>query len=354
MNIDDYRVAIDHIDDRILDLLTERAGYAVKIGEIKSHEKEVAYVPGREMAIFERLDARNKGGFPPKAVHRIFREIISACLALEHPLRVAYLGPQATFTHKATLSQFGGSAHLLPQKSIPAVFEEVESGRANFGVIPIENSNEGAVTHTLDRFMVSDLTIFAESYLNVSHDLMSRTGKLPEVQRVYSHPQAIEQCRRWLKDNCPNATLVETVSTARAAQIVAEEDHAAAIASNVAAEVYDLKPIAQNIEDYFHNYTRFLVIGKSKSKPTGKDKTSIMFSFEDHAGILSRMLEPFRKQGLNLAKIESRPIKRKAWEYVFFLDIEGHIEDGRVRLAVEGLRGLCQDLKILGSYRRAR
>ena len=353
-NLNTLREAIDGLDDQIMELLNRRALLVQKVGKIKTEGRQDLYVPSREREIFERLERTNPGPFPTESVFRVFREIISASLALEHPMRIVYLGPQATFTHGAALNLFGHSANLNPEKSVRTVFEEVERGRAQYGVVPVENSNEGAVTHTLDMFTESNLKIIAESYLDVSHDLLSKSGKLAEVQRIYSHPQALEQCRRWLENNCPKAQLVEVSSTARAAQMVTEETHAAAIASGAAAELYQLKVIAAKIEDNANNRTRFLVIGKKTPKPTGKDKTSIMFRFKDEPGILGRMLEPFGKRNLNLAKIESRPVKRRAWEYVFFLDIEGHLQDEAMAAAIEELREFCKMVKLLGSYPRSR
>ncbi len=260
----------------------------------------------------------------------------------------------ATFTHGAAITQFGNSASLLPERTIPMVFEEVESGRANYGVIPIENSNEGAVTHTLDRFMESELLIVAENYQEISHDLLSKPGEMKQIRRIYSHPQAIAQCRKWLEARCPNIPIQEVASTALAAQMVSEDEDSAAIASSAAARTYGLNTVAPSIEDHHYNFTRFLVVGTHTPEPTGRDKTSVLFSFSDQPGILSRMLEPFRKRDLNLAKIESRPVKRKAWEYVFYLDIEGHISDEATGGAIEELREFCSLVKVLGSYPRSR
>ena len=348
------RKSIDEVDRKILEQLNRRAAFVKEIGRLKSERSQVVYVPSRERDIFERLEKLNPGPFPTDAIQKVFREIISASLTLERPLRVCYLGPMATFTHAATLKQFGQSATLVPEKSISAVFEEVEAGRANYGVVPIENSNEGAVTHTLDQFVESDLCIIAEIYLEISHDLLSNSGQLDDVQRIYSHPQAIQQCRRWLENHCPNLQVVEVSSTARAAQMVAEEEHAAAIAGQAAATHYGLKTIARKIEDNRHNLTRFLVIGRDTPEPTGRDKTSVLFSFQDQPGILSRMLEPFRKRNLNLAKIESRPFKDKAWSYLFFIDIEGHKAEKKISEALDDLREFCHLVKNLGSFPRAR
>ncbi|ORJ61522.1 prephenate dehydratase [Geothermobacter hydrogeniphilus] len=350
----EFRRRIDVIDDQILDLLNRRARIVVEVGKAKQGARGDFYVPSREKAIYDRLIHDNAGPFPDDGVRRVFREIISASLSLEEPLKVAFLGPQATFTHVATMQQFGQSARLVPQKSIPAVFDEVARGRANYGVVPVENSNEGIVNHTLDMFFESDLKIIAEILLEVSHDLLSISGDLAAVRKVISHPQALAQCREWLEENLPHVSLVDVASTALAAQLVADDESAAAIASEQAGSLYGLKVAKHKIEDNPNNFTRFLVVGRNTPSRSGNDKTSIMFSVKDEAGILYRMLEPFSSRGINLCKIESRPLRKKAWEYIFFLDLEGHIEDVIIREAVEDLRQYCQFLKVLGSYPRVR
>lgn len=350
--LEELRRSIDEIDDRILELLNQRASMVIAVGRLKSRERKEYYVPGREREIYERLTSRNRGPFPNEALKSVFREIMSASLALETPMKVAFLGPKATFTHMAAMQQFGLSAELTPQKSIPAVFEEVEKGRAQYGVVPVENSTEGMVSHTLDMFMESDLKIIAEVLLEVSHDLLSRTGRIEDVKKIYSHPQAIAQCRKWLDENLPNVPVVDVASTALAAQIVSEDYTAAAIAGEFAASQYDLKVVKKRIEDQVNNFTRFLVIGNKIADKSGNDKTSLMFSVKDEPGILYRMLEPFAKRGINLSKIESRPLKKKAWEYIFFLDLNGHLSDPGVEEAIRELRECCRFVKVLGSYPR--
>jgi len=352
--LDELRKRIDALDDTILDLLNQRARVVIEVGRAKAGKDLDFYVPGREQAIYDRLSGINPGPFPTEAIRQVFREIISASLSLEQPMKVAFFGPQGTFTHAAAMKQFGFSAQLVPQKSIPAVFEEVERGRAHYGVVPVENSTEGAVSHTLDMFMESDLQINAEILLEISHFLASRSGRMEDLKKVVSHPQPLAQCRHWLEENLPSMPLVDVGSTALAAQMAAEDETAAAIASEMAASLYGLKILKARIEDSPHNFTRFLVVGKKTPDPSGNDKTSIMFSIKDQAGILYRMLEPFSKRSINLSKIESRPLKKKAWEYIFFLDLEGHIRDEKICLALEELRGYCQFLKTLGSYPRAR
>ncbi|GAB4163916.1 MAG: prephenate dehydratase [Geothermobacteraceae bacterium] len=346
------RARIDAIDDRILELLNERAKVVIEVGKAKKGASADFYVPSREKAIFDRLTAGNPGPFPREGVKRVFREIISASLSLEEPMKVAFLGPQATFTHVAAMQQFGHSARLVPQKSIPAVFEEVERKRAHYGVVPVENSNEGIVNHTLDMFLDSRLHIIAEILLEISHDLLSKSGELRDIRKVVSHPQALAQCRGWLEENLPGVPLVDVASTALAAQVVAEDDSAAAIASEQAGSLYGLKVVKKKIEDNPNNFTRFLVVGHNTPPRSGRDKTSLMFSVKDGPGILYRMLQPFSSRGINLCKIESRPLRKKAWEYIFFLDLEGHIEDEPVAAAISELGDYCQFLKVLGSYPR--
>ncbi len=350
----ELRREIDAVDDRILGLLNNRAALVIEVGRLKSAGKDEFHVPSREREIYERLAGQNSGPFPNEAIKSVFREIISASLALEAPMRVAFFGPKATFTHLAAMQQFGLSAELVPQKSIPAVFEEVGKGRAKYGVVPVENSTEGMVSHTLDMFMESELKINAEVLLEIHHFLLSRTGRLEDIKKVYSHPQPIAQCRDWLAENLPNVPVVDVASTAVAAQIVSEDYTAAAIASELAATMYDLKIVRERIEDQVNNFTRFLVIGKKMAEMSGDDKTSLMFSVKDEVGILYRMLEPFAKRGINLSKIESRPLKKKAWEYIFFLDLAGHIADPAVSEAVQELKQCCQFVKVLGSYPRAK
>lgn len=348
------REKIDFIDNQILELLNKRAQVVVGVGKAKQWNDDAFYVPSREKEIYERLTAENSGPFPNDGVVKVFREIISASLNMEMPMQVAFLGPQSTFTHMAAMQQFGLSAQLVPLKSIPSVFEEVERGRAHYGVVPVENSTEGVVNHTLDMFIGSELQVIAEIMLEISHNLLSKTGRLEQISKIVSHPQALAQCRHWFEENMADIPLVDVASTAAAAQLAAEDETAAAIASEAAVIQYGLKVVKAKIEDNPNNFTRFLVIGKKTPGRSGHDKTSIMFSVKDEPGILSRMLEPFSKRGINLSKIESRPMKQKAWEYIFFLDLVGHVEDAPIVDAIEDLRTHCHFLKVLGSYPIAR
>lgn len=353
-NLSALRRKIDDIDDHILDLLNRRAAVVIEVGKAKAGQSRDFYVPSRERAIYERLTAANPGPFPSEAIRKVFREIISASLSLEQPMKVAFLGPQGTFTHAAAMQQFGFSAQLVPQKSIPAVFDEVARGRAPYGVVPVENSTEGVVSHTLDMFMESELKINAEIMLGISHFLMSRSGRMTDIKKIVSHPQPLAQCRKWLEENLPDVPLVDVGSTALAAQMALEDESFGAIASEMAATLYGLQVVKERIEDNPNNFTRFLVIGQNTPERSGRDKTSLMFNIKDQPGILYRMLEPFSKREINLSKIESRPMKKKAWEYIFFLDIEGHIDDAPIAAAVTELKDYCQFLKVLGSYPRAR
>ncbi|WP_337286727.1 prephenate dehydratase [Candidatus Methylomirabilis sp.] len=350
MKITRLRRKIDQIDTKIVSLLSERAELVFGIGQEKAKAKMSLHVPQREEEIFTRLARQNTGRFPVHAIRPVFREIISACRSLEGPLKLAYLGPEGTFTHLACSRRFGGSAHFVPVRSIGDVFAEVEKGNVEYGVVPIENSSEGVVSHTLDMFVESDLKICGEILMEVSHSLLSKSGDLKKVKKVYSHPHAFAQSRKWLEANLPRVPLYEASSTAAAAKLATKESTAAAIASELAASLYKLKVISRKIEDTSRNFTRFLIISQTPTAPSNRDKTSLMFSIKDRVGALYRILEPFAKHQINLTKVESRPSKTKAWEYIFYLDIEGHIADEPVKAALALLQEECLFLKVLGSY----
>lgn len=352
MKIARLRHKIDQIDSKIVSLLGERAEVVFSVGQEKAKANMDLHVPQREEEIFTRLMLENTGRFPIHAIRPVFREIISACRSLEGPLKLAYLGPEGTFTHLACTRRFGVSAHFVPVRSISDVFAEVEKGNVEYGVVPIENSSEGVVSHTLDTFMESDLKISGEILLEVSHSLLSKSGDLRKVKKIYSHPHAFAQSRKWLEANLLRVPLFEASSTAAAAKLAAKEPTAAAIASELAASLYKLKVISRKIEDTPRNFTRFLIIGKTPAAPTHRDKTSVMFSIKDRVGALYRILEPFAKHQINLTKVESRPSKTKAWEYVFYLDVEGHVADEPVKAALALLKEECLFLKVLGSYPR--
>ena len=344
------RDGIDGIDMQILSLLNKRAGLAQEVGAIKKSEGKEFYVPSREKLVLDKLVRANKGPFPDSTLKIIFREIMSASLSLEEPLKVAFLGPDGTFTHNACLQQFGSSARFVSKRSISDVFCDVELGKVDFGVVPVENSNEGMVTHTLDRFVSSDVGICGEILLPVSHCLMNKTGRFEDVKKIYSHPQPIAQCRNWLSINSPDIPVLDVASTALAAEMANEDEIVAAIAGESAASVYGLRVVEEKIEDNPNNVTRFLIIGKNSPAKTGEDKTSILFSIKDEAGLLYKMLEPLSISGVNLTKIESRPLKTKAWEYIFFIDMEGHLDDENIAGAIDELKKRSKFLKVLGSY----
>ncbi len=348
--IQELRKKIDEIDDRLLELLNQRAALVIEIGNIKKAEKMDFHSPNREREIMERLTARNTGPFPQDALRAVYREILSTSLSLERPLRVAYLGPRATFTHMAGMQKFGLAAQYLPVETIKDVFSEVERGRADFGVVPVENSTEGVVNYTLDMFIDSDLKIWAEIMLEVSHHLMNKSGKISNIVKIYTHPQVPGQCREWLDKNMPGIPVLNAPSTARAAEMAADDPAAAAIASETAAVLYGLQIVARNIQDNPNNFTRFLVIAMKSPGKTGNDKTSIMFSIKDRVGALLSMLKPFAARGINLTRLDARPSGRKVWDYVFFLDMLGHIEDSAVAEAIEELKKESLFLKVLGSY----
>lgn len=350
--IEESRKEIDRLDDEILKLLNERSQHVIEIGRAKRKADPTAllHTPGRESAIVERLTKSNSGPFPNEAIRPVYREIMSASLSLEGTQTVAYLGPQATFTHLAALGKFGDSAKYVPVNGIKEVFDEVERGRAIYGVVPIENSTEGVVNYTLDLFVDSNLLIYGEVMQEISHHLMSQANGLEDIKKVYSHPHALAQCRNWLETHLPNVPMAETPSTSRAAELCAKEPTSAAIASELAASLYGLPILRARIEDNLNNFTRFLVLCKHASDPTGKDKTSVMLSVKDKAGALYDLLRPFASNGINMTKIESRPSRRKAWEYIFFVDVEGHVNDDRIRRTLDEIKGRCLFLKILGSY----
>lgn len=352
MELKKLRSQVDSLDMKILQLLNQRAKTVKTIGKIKSLQKVQYYAPERERDILSRVIKKNWGPLPQEAVKEIFLEILHACRGLEKKLKIAYLGPEATFTHLAAIENFGKSADYIATKSISDVFAEVEKERADYGVVPIENSTEGVVNYTLDMFIESDLKICAETLLEISHNLLSRNNDLKKIKRIYSHSQAFAQCRNWLEDHLPNTELIETASTAEAAQKAKKELTSAAIASDLAAKLYGLKIVASRIEDQTDNFTRFLVISKDFPAPSGNDKTSILFSVKDRVGALHDMLVPFKKNNINLTKIESRPTKKKAWEYIFFVDFIGHLSEKNVQKALSELEEQCLYLKILGSYPR--
>lgn len=348
------RREIDALDERILNLLNDRAQAAVRIGKLKEELALEYYAPEREREIYERLETLNRsrhGMFPAPAIQRVYREIISASLSLEKPLRVAYLGPRATFTHVAAIEHFGMSAQTNPVRGVADVFAEVENGRADYGVVPVENSTEGIVSHTLDLLSDSPLKIMGEALLEIEHHLLTRKiMPLASIKTVISHPQALAQCRGWLDKNLPGIPRLEADSTAQASQRASEDEQTAAIASRAAGDLYGLVVAHERIQDQADNYTRFLILGHETVPATGQDKTSIVFAAHDKPGALFKTLKPFADAGINMTKIESRPRKTRPWEYVFFVDLSGHVSDVRVAKALKQLERTCAFVKVLGSY----
>ena len=333
MTIPEHRKAIDELDAKLVALLNERTQHVLGIGEIKRKAGEEIYVPSRERQVFQRVCKQNRGPITDTSLRAIYREIMSSALALEKSMAIAYLGPEATFTHQAAIQRFGSSLLYAAQKTIADVFNEVAKGRADYGVVPVENSTEGVVTHTLDMFVDSDLKIVSQIVLPISHCLVSKSPR-DGIKKLYVHPQSLAQCRAWVHKNLAGAEIVETSSNARSAELAAQEKHAAAIAGLLAAEKYGVPVLEHDIQDNAANATRFLVLGRKCSPPTGHDRTSLMFSIADEVGALHRALAPFRKFRLNMTKIESRPSKRRAWEYFFFVDCDGHANDAKVATRV--------------------
>ncbi|MGV3773096.1 MAG: prephenate dehydratase [Verrucomicrobiales bacterium] len=352
MSLSEHRQAIDQLDERIVQLLNERTAHVLEIGAIKIKNGEEIYAPHRELAVLEKICSLNKGPITNEGLRAIYREIMSSALALEKTMTIAYLGPEATFTHQAAVKKFGSSLGYAPQKTIADVFNEVSKGRADYGVVPVENSTEGVVTHTLDMLVDSDLKIVAQIILKIQHCLVSHSRK-DQIKKLYSHPQALGQCRGYVSKHLPDAEIIETSSTTRAAELARDEKGAAAIASSLAAEKYNLQIVESDIQDNSINATRFLVLGRQCSPATHKDRTSLMLSVADQVGALHRALSPFSKHKLNMTRIESRPNKRKAWEYFFFVDCEGHYETAQVANAIKEIEKECNFVKILGSYPNA-
>ena len=351
MKLKNLRKKIDKVNTKIVELLNLRAELSKSIGGLKRQKGVDIYAPDRESEIYKKIIQKNTGPLSDDALKAVFREIMSGTLSLEGPIRIAYLGPPATFTHLASLKKFGSSVEYVDCTTISEVFREIEKDRADYGVVPIENSIEGMVSYTLDMFMDSDLKICSEILLDISHNLLSKARKLSGVKSIYSNPQVFGQCRNWIEKNLPRAELVEVSSTTKAAELASRRKNSAAIGSLLAAERYKLFILAKSIEDSRHNVTRFLVVRKTiEVGPTKRDKTSVLFSIKDKIGALHDVLAPFKRYNINLTKIESRPSKLRAWEYYFFVDMEGHYLDEKVRKALNALKKNCTYFKILGSY----
>ena len=344
------REQIDAGDEEIVRLLDRRARLARRIGEIKRAQGLETYAPARERVLLDRIGGLSEGDFPRRGLEMVFREIISCSISLEAPLKVAYLGPETTFTHEAARRSFGTSVDLEPQTTVADVFSLVERGEAEHGVVPVENSMEGAVTHTLDELMNSPLKICGEVYLPISQNLLSKEEDLDHVGVVCSHPMALAQAATWLRNELPGARLEEVESTGEAARRASEEPGVAAVGSTLAADSYELNVLARNVQDARTNATRFIVLGRAWAGQTGRDKTSVVFSVKDRPGVLKDALSAFSDRGVNLTRIESRPSRKRAWTYVFFADFQGHPEEERVQRALEDLEEYCPYVSLVGAY----
>ena len=349
MPLDDIRKKIDELDSKLLELLNNRADLVHEVGEIKKKGGIEIYAPEREESLLKGLIEKSEGRLSEASIRAIYREIMSAALSLEQDLKIAYLGPQGTWTHQAAISKFGHSVKYSPQESLAGVFDCVARKKADYGVVPIENSTEGAVNHTLDMFADSPLRICAQILLPIENALMAKIAR-DKITKLYSHPQVFGQCRNWIQKNFPGADLVEVSSTTRAAELVNEQAGAAALGGRLAAELNGLEILDDNIQDKATNTTRFLVLSHKMCPPTGNDRTSVMFSLRDKPGSLFDALKPFNEFHINMSKIESRPSKQRNWEYFFFVDIAGHCEDSKLSEALQNLEEHCNFIKVLGSY----
>lgn len=354
LELDKLREKIDELDNNILQLISERAECASNVADVKTQsddDQAVFYRPEREAQVLRRIMALNKGPLDSEEMARLFREIMSACLALEKPVKVAYLGPEGTFTQQAALKHFGESAISLPMAAIDEVFREVEAGAVNYGVVPVENSTEGVINHTLDSFMDSGLYICGEVVLRIHHHLLvSETTRRDKISRIYSHPQSFAQCRKWLDAHYPQAERIPVSSNAEAARLVKTEWHSAAISGDMAAKLYNLTCVAEKIEDRPDNSTRFLIIGNQDVPQSGEDKTSIVVAMRNQPGALHELLEPFHRHQIDLTRLETRPSRSGVWNYVFFIDFKGHHHEPRVAALLEEVRLRAAEVKVLGSF----
>ncbi len=352
MSLEELRKRIDELDHQLVQLLNERARVVVEIGKLKSETDKPVYAPDREKEVFARLAEANKGPLPDRCLIAIWRELMSGSFVLERPLRIGYLGPRGSFSHTAAMLKFGQSVEYEPLADIKSIFDEVSKGHCDLGVVPIENTAGGGVIETLDALIDSDVKVCAEVLMAIHHSLLANCS-LAEVKTVYSKPEVFAQCRNWLSATFKEAQTIPVASTARAAQIVSGEPNAAAIGSAVAAELYGLRIVCENVEDIPNNITRFLVISREDARPTGEDKTAILFSTAHKAGALADVLEVFKRHDINLTNIESRPSKKRQWEYYFFVDFVGHRTDENVRQGLQEAHKHCLQLSILGSFPRA-
>lgn len=354
MKLTKLREQIDKIDEQILDLLNARTEVVKEVGKSKAKNSLNYYDPTREEKILTRLQQINKGPFPNASIIAVFREIISASLSLEKPMKIAYLGPDATFTHIAALKKFGFAASLTPMIGLKQVFSAVERDRADYGVVPLENSIEGVASHTLDLFIDSELKIFTEIIFNIKHDLIGLHSDPAKIKKIYAHPHSIFQCSEWLRKHWVDKSILEVSSTSQGVKLVHQDPTAALIAEETIGGLYQLHTVYKRIEDNTRNFARFLVLKKNWSPPTNNDQTSILFSMKNKVGALSLLLQPFVNQKINLQRIESRPIPNRPWESVFLVDFDGHVHEDRVTQALEELKTYCDFFKILGSYPKSK
>ena len=342
------RERIDSIDDELLKLISERARLAQEVGRLKQGEH--IYRPEREAQVLLRIKAANPGPLSGETAARLFREIMSACLALEQPLKVAYLGPRGTFSQAAAIKHFGHAAETVDSNTIDDVLRKAEAGMVDYAIVPVENSTEGAIGRTLDLLLNTPLKICGETVVRVHQCLLRKGDSREGMTKIYSHPQSLAQCHEWLNQNHPGVPRIPVSSNAEAARLVAEDAHAAAIAGETAGEIYGLNVLAQNIEDEPNNTTRFLVLGSHDTAPSGRDKTSLAISAPNRPGAVHELLGPFARHGVSMTKFESRPSGTALWDYVFYVDVEGHYRDATVAKSLEELKRIAPLLKVLGSY----
>ncbi len=353
MSLDEQRKRIDEIDAQLVELLNERARVVVEIGRLKSQADRPVYAPDREKQVLDKVVKSNKGPLPDRTLVAIWREMMSGSFVLEKRPRIAYLGPGGSFSHTAAMLKFGRSVEYEPLADIRSIFDEICKNHCDLGIVPVENSTGGGVVETLDALVDTDVRVCAEVLMAIHHNLLANCT-LEEVEKVYSKPEVFAQCRNWLASTFKETNTIAVASSAKAAQMAAAESYAAAIGSRVAAELYGLNIVCENIEDIANNVTRFLVVSREDARPTGEDKTSIMFSTAHKAGALADVLETFKKYNINLTNIESRPSKKRNWEYYFFVDAEGHCEDPEFVQALEDARQHCGELHVLGSFPKAK
>ncbi|HEY7091242.1 MAG TPA: prephenate dehydratase [Tepidisphaeraceae bacterium] len=350
--LESLRTRIDSLDERIVQLLNDRAKIVVEVGKIKQQNKAPIYAPDREKAVLERVRQLNKGPLPDRCLEAVYRELMSGSFALEKPLRIGFLGPQGTFSHAAAVAKFGSSVDYHELSDIPSVFDEVVRGHADYGMVPVENSIHGGVIDTLDAFLHSSARICAEVKITIHHNLLAKEP-WEQVKRIYSKPEVFSQCRNWLTSTAKGRDVQPAASTSKAADLASTEPGSAAIGSTIAGELYGLHVLFENIEDNPDNVTRFFVIGREGARPSGDDKTAIMFTTAHKPGALADVLDVFKDNGINLTDIEKRPSKKVNWEYYFFIDAQGHMDDAEMKKAVEEAKQHCLQLTVLGSYPRA-